>query len=202
MIRYIKKVTRNNILSIPNNNCFTLCETDNLGNIAYTFEFINVPNNSVLLKVDEDILDMRDIFISSSAPECQNRNDFEHFLCKKADYILIDEENNVVFIIEMKSSSDTETKITAQLKGAFCILKYLEYLILNFSNRFRHNARSMPFNGFRYRFISIKQIGNPTKGNKLQDSINFNDFSTPERFLHLRGRNKITYHHLLNNKIR
>ena len=63
---------------------------------------------------------------------------------------------------------------------------------------FRHKSSlNLPFDGFSYRFISIKHIDNVTKGNKLQNSKNYEDFSSAEKFLHLRGRNKIIYAHLI-----
>lgn len=202
MLEYIKKVTQKEIIKEPyienGKRCLKLSEEDEQGTLLYTFTFFNVPQDSILIRLDEKFLETRNIFISSSNDECKNKNDFEHYLCKKADYLLIDSENKTIFVIELKSSSHTEEHIIAQLKGGFCILKYIEAIINNFSNLFRYKSSlNLPFDSFSYRFISIKHIKNATKGNKLQDSKNYNDFSSADKFLHLRGRDKIIYNHLV-----
>lgn len=202
MLEYIKKVTQKEIIKEPyienGKRCLKLSEKDEQGTLLYTFTFFNVPQDSILIRLDEKFLETRNIFISSSNDECKNKNDFEHYLCKKADYLLIDSENRTIFVIELKSSSHTEEHIIAQLKGGFCILKYIEAIIDNFSNLFRYKSSlNLPFDSFSYRFISIKHIKNATKGNKLQDSKNYNDFSSADKFLHLRGRDKIIYDHLV-----
>ena len=202
MLEYIKKVTRKEIIEAPyikdGKICLQLFEMDENERLLYTFTFLNVPQESILIRLDEKFLETRNIFISSSDDECKNKKDFEHYLWKKADNLLIDSENKTIFIIELKSSSHSEEHIIAQLKGGFCILKYIEAIISNFSNLFRHKSSlNLPFDGFSYRFISIKHIDNVTKGNKLQNSKNYEDFSSAEKFLHLRGRNKIIYAHLI-----
>ncbi|MEG9482389.1 hypothetical protein V6W59_08925 [Mannheimia sp. HC-2023] len=202
MLEYIKKVTQKEIIKEPyienGKRCLKLSEEDEQGTLLYTFTFFNVPQDSILIRLDEKFLETRNIFISSSNDECKNKNDFEHYLCKKADYLLIDSENKTIFVIELKSSSHTEEHIIAQLKGGFCILKYIEAIINNFSNLFRYKSSlNLPFDSFSYRFISIKHIKNATKGNKLQGSKNYNDFSSADKFLHLRGRDKIIYNHLV-----
>ncbi|MBF0784683.1 hypothetical protein E4T80_04215 [Muribacter muris] len=202
MLEYIKKVTQKEIIKEPyienGKRCLKLSEEDEQGTLLYTFTFFNVPQDSILIRLDEKFLETRNIFISSSNDKCKNKNDFEHYLCKKADYLLIDSENKTIFVIELKSSSHTEEHIIAQLKGGFCILKYIEAIINNFSNLFRYKSSlNLPFDSFSYRFISIKHIKNATKGNKLQDSKNYNDFSSADKFLHLRGRDKIIYNHLV-----
>ncbi|ATW42414.1 hypothetical protein Q7458_11900 [Glaesserella parasuis] len=202
MLEYIKKVTKKEIIKEPyienGKRCLKLSEGNEQGKLLYTFTFLDVPQDSVLIRLDEKFLETRNIFISSSNDECKNKNDFEHYLCKKADYLLIDSENKTIFVIELKSSSHTEEHIIAQLKGGFCILKYIEAIINNFSNLFRYKSSlNLPFDGFSYRFMSIKHIKNATKGNKLQDSKNYKDFSSADKFLHLRGRDKIIYNHLV-----
>lgn len=202
MLEYIKKVTKKGIIEEPcienGKRYLQLFEKNEQGELLYTFTFFNVPQDSILIRLDKKLLETRNIFISSSSNECKNKNDFEYYLCKKADYLLIDLENRAIFIIELKSSSRSEDHIIAQLKGGFCILKYIEAIINNFSNLFRYKSSlALPFDGFSCRFISIKHIRNATKGNKLCNSKNYEDFSSAEKFLHLRGRNKIIYTHLI-----
>ncbi|MGB5770925.1 MAG: hypothetical protein WBM32_13810, partial [Crocosphaera sp.] len=74
--------------------------------------------------------------------------------CKRADYIIISHENKkkIIIILEMKAGKATEKEVIKQLKGAECFVYYFQKIGKSFW------GNSSFLNGYKYRFISIKQI--------------------------------------------
>ncbi|ATF74371.1 hypothetical protein [Pasteurella multocida] len=148
----------------------------------YTVVLSGVPNNSILIKLDENKFDVSGIFSSSIEG-----------ICKKADYILIDNENHKVNFIELKlGSSFTANEITQQLIGAECIFKYIGYLIVNYCKKKNWN-NSLPFSHYCYNYVAICNI-------KISRKISYhkaNKRTSPRNFLRIDYAQKIPYKRLI-----
>ena len=71
-------------------NGSTLILIENSNNNYGEITILNAPSDSLLIKIDEDKFDVRQVFMSSQG------------ICKKADYILITREKKKVIFIELK----------------------------------------------------------------------------------------------------
>lgn len=89
----------------------------------YRCKVTNIPLDTLVIKCDS--FPCTDSFFNSNDKEC-----------KRADYILISAVNKVISIIELKNSKESasNTDITAQLKGARCIVEYCDSIISQFLN--------------------------------------------------------------------
>jgi len=92
------------------NNICTLSETES----NYTFAIRNVPNDALIIKCDR--------FPTTGDKFFRGKNQE----CKRADYVLISESEKVIMFFELKRSNKSASAkdITAQLKGAKCIMDY------------------------------------------------------------------------------
>lgn len=52
--------------------------------------------------------------------------------CKRADYIVISEDKNIIIFVELKLSGAQRNHVTQQLKGAHCFLRYCEEIVFRF----------------------------------------------------------------------
>lgn len=125
-------------VSSPSNfgiNDSTLILFENSNNNQGEITILNVPSDALLIKIDENKFDVRQIFMS-----------FEG-ICKKADYILITREKKEIIFIELKfpkpkskNNNIDNTDISYQLLGAKCLFDYIKSILENrgFQNTF-HN---------------------------------------------------------------
>lgn len=88
----------------------------------YFVEILNIPDNAIIIKSDAFV--SPNTFFKGSKMEC-----------KRADYIIVvDDPEPQILFIELKRSgkSATNQEIIAQLKGAYCLLKYCENIVSEF----------------------------------------------------------------------
>lgn len=79
------------------------------------------PENTSLIKFDGNFPQPDKIF------DCEKGFKGDKGLCKRADYILISEKEESIFLIEVTSgSSKGDDDITCQLRGAECFVEYLK----------------------------------------------------------------------------
>ena len=88
----------------------------------YSFIIRDLPSDTLVIKYDR-FPSTKDVFFKS-----------EHSECKRADYILISESNKVVMYIELKHSNKSAASkdIVAQLKGAKCVVDYMQSIAMQF----------------------------------------------------------------------
>ena len=105
-------------------NGSTLILIENSNNNYGEITILNAPSDSLLIKIDEDKFDVRQVFMSSQG------------ICKKADYILITREKKKVIFIELKfpkpksRNNNIDNKdISYQLLGAKCLFDYIKSII-------------------------------------------------------------------------
>jgi len=112
--------------------CCKLQETES----DYSFELWDVPKDAIIIKCDK-FPNTGEVFFKGKENEC-----------KRADYALVSESDKTIMIFELKrSNGSTETKnITAQLKGATCILNYCASISSFFLDE--HGI----FDGFIYKY--------------------------------------------------
>lgn len=114
-------------------NDTTLILIENNSNNYGKIKILNAPSDSLLIKINEDKFDMRQIFDSSKVSG----------ICKKADYILITKKKKKVIFIELKfpkpkskNNNISNEDISSQLLGAKCLFDYIKDIIEN--RNFKH----------------------------------------------------------------
>jgi hypothetical protein len=164
---------------------FVLSEKTEEGEYEVTLS--RVPIDSILLRLDENKFDVSGIFDSGISQKYEG-------ICKKADYILIDAENNKINFIELKlGTSFTNKEITHQLIGAECIFKYITYLITNYCKTKSWNQEE-PFYQYNYNYIAICNIKFTRKVSYHKKEDNS---TSPENFLRIDYTNNIAYKRLI-----
>ncbi len=144
----------------------------------YLVEILNLPTNAIVIKGDNFV--SPDTFFKGSKMEC-----------KRADYIIVvDDPEPQILFIELKRSgkSATHQQITAQLKGAYCLLKYCESIVNEF---WREKDILSDFVMRYYVFYSIP-INKEMSRNKSMGKDNL----SPEKARKIRGK-KILFKRLI-----
>jgi len=101
------------ISSLNSNNEVTL--TENIDNISYSIKIKGLPKDTFILKAD-DFPALLTFFKGLQGE------------CKRADYIVLTNIKNkkIAIFLELKSGNPDNKDIINQLKGAFCLYKYLQ----------------------------------------------------------------------------
>ena len=88
----------------------------------YSFMIRDLPSDTLVVKCDQ-FPSTKDVFFKS-----------EHKECKRADYVLVSESNKVIMYFELKHSNKSASSkdIIAQLKGAKCVVDYIQSIAMQF----------------------------------------------------------------------
>jgi hypothetical protein len=179
------------LTSLPNlSNEVTL--TENIDNIPYSIKIKGLPKETFILKADEFPALLN--FFKGSQGEC-----------KRADYIILTNIKNkkIAIFLELKSGNPDNKDIINQLKGAFCLYKYLQKIGQIFWGETSFLA------DYEIRFAVIKEIPQKTNLNKkatkfkrenLISEISLDNLNTPEiprYFLSLKHQQEIYFRTLL-----
>lgn len=83
-------------------------------NRSYTFKIRNVPQDSILLRIDD------------SFPPADKLLKEDGGIRERADYAIISEKNNNrrILIIEISAANKPDSYIKRQLRGGICVLEY------------------------------------------------------------------------------
>jgi len=111
--------------------------------------------------------------------------------CKRADFIIVAEADNikVIICIELKSGRHTvEQEIIQQLKGALCFVGYCKEVGREFWNTPKF------LDGYSYRFICIKNISIPKRRTRFDKRIDVHD--RPDKMLKISGQRSLQFNHL------
>ena len=111
--------------------------------------------------------------------------------CKRADFVIIADAGSkkVILCIEMKAGKGgTEKEIIQQLKGAQCFVVYCQEIGRSFWNIPDFLA------GYRYRFISIKEISISKRPTRFDTRIDAHD--RPDQMLKISGQRHLQFDHL------
>ena len=113
-------------------------------------------------------------------------------MCKRADFVIISEEESVVLYIELKSGDSSAKEIVQQLKGASCVIAYCKEVARQFWNKEdfldSYDCRYIRIVEFR-----VKKRRTRPKHTSRKQSIKHD---SPESFLTIRSP-----HHLKFNKL-
>ena len=114
--------------------------------------------------------------------------------CKRADFVIVFNGDNkkIIIFIELKSKSSTKSKkhIIAQLKGAQCVMKYIEEVgKLYWNSEFLSN--------FEYRFVSLVDINVNKRTTRYSSSQKTHN--TPEDMLIIKSPGNLYFKQLINN---
>ncbi len=144
----------------------------------YSVTIHEMPND------DEVIIIKADTF-SSPDKVFQGKKDE----CKRADFVIIanTDKKKVILCIEMKAGKADNTIIIQQLKGAQCFVAYCREI----GQVFWNNRNFLK--GYKYRFISIKDIRVPKKPSRTNTAIH----DCPERMLKISSPKHIKFNHLI-----
>jgi len=112
--------------------------------------------------------------------------------CKRADFVIITNSGNkkIVLFIEMKAKSTTEKSqhIIKQLKGAQCVIKYIEEIgKLFWDNDF--------LEGFKYRSVALMDININKKESRNSSAEQIHD--SPDSMLKIKAPCYIQYNQLI-----
>ena len=137
-----------------------------------SLEILNIPSDAIILDVDANF-DNQKIFEGSNGE------------CKRADYIIISESEEVVVFIEMKKGSSTTSKIIKQLKGSLCLFEYCQVVAREFF------GRNDFLSSYKKRFITFKHVNLDKRKTKIERTAS--NHSTPDTLLKISWANSIQF---------
>ena len=112
--------------------------------------------------------------------------------CDRADFIIISELRHVVLYIEMKQSGGKAWKVTQQLKGASCCLKYCQAIGKAFW------GKPDFLEGYRDCFIAVTNTG-PQK-QKSVEHRKAPEHNRPEKFMKISSPHYLQFNKLVGGK--
>lgn len=145
---------------------------------GYSVTINGMPDNAIVIKVDT--------FKSpDSVFNCS------HGECKRADFVIIADGGNnkkVIIYIEMKATKGLEREIVQQLRGAQCFVAYCRAIGQSFwaSQKF--------LDGYKYRFVSIKNISLPKKRSCIDPSTHIHD--RPDKMMKISSPRRLEFNRL------
>ena len=179
------------LISLPNSsNEVTL--TENIDNTSYCIKIKGLPKETFILKADE-------------FPALLNFFKGLQGECKRADYIILTNIKNkkIVIFLELKSGNPDNKDIITQLKGAFCLYKYLQKIgqvfwgytnfLINYEIKFAV-IKEIP------QKIKLKKQSSKFKRGNLVSQIPLDNSNTPDiprYFLSLKHQQEIYFRTLL-----
>ena len=140
-------------------------------------EINGIPDDTIIVKIDK-FPDPSNLF---------NGNKGE---CKRADYAIIAEyrSKNRILFIEMKKTKGSKKEIIQQLKGAGCILKYIQEIGQQFWNKADF------LTDFEYRFISFGHTSIRKRKTRITRQSDIHN--TPENMMKIDWPANIRFNHL------
>lgn len=133
----------------------------------------NVPEDCFVIKIDDSFITPDSLF------NCKNNE------CKRADYAIICPKEQCILFIELKRGKIVLREVVDQLKGADCVLSYIQQIGMSFwkEKSFLRN--------YKKRFIAIGNIKMHKKPIKGSRSTLVHD--TPEKALKIEHPHRITF---------
>lgn len=129
-------------------------------------EIRNIPEDSVVIEVDKSISN-NDLF-SNKKQEC-----------KRADYLIVSEQNNLILFIEMKKGKHNGPETIKQLKGSLCVLNYIQSIAREFYKE--HDF----LDGYNKLFIVFQKVNTKKKKtsyHNMRENIKSNTPENPKIF--------------------
>lgn len=166
--------------------------TENIDNTSYSIKIKGLPKETFILKADEFLALLN--FFKGLQGEC-----------KRADYIILTNIKNqkIAIFLELKSGNPDNKEIIDQLKGSFCLYKYLQKVGQIFCN---YTDFLMDY---EIKFAVIKEIPQKIKLKKRSPQFrrenlvsqipldNSNTPDIPKYFLSLKHQQEIYFRALL-----
>jgi hypothetical protein len=190
----ISNNVRTSLTSLPNfSNEVRL--TENIDNTSYSIKIKGLPKETLILKADE-------------FPALLNFFKGLQGECKRADYIILTNIKNkkIAIFLELKSGNPDNKDIINQLKGAFCLYKYLQKIgqifwdytdfLIDYEIKFAV-IKEIP------QKIKLKKQTTKFKKENLVSQIPLNNLNTPEipkYFISLKYQDEIYFSALVNMK--
>lgn len=140
-----------------------------------TVAVFNIPDDAVVVDLDRAFNNEK-LFAGSQGE------------CKRADFLLISEQQQKVIFIEMKRGKAKEGDIIKQLTGSLCAFEYCQRIADAFFNEADFLA------GYQKRFVSLTHIGSiktRTSIGRKQQVVPVHD--KPERMMKISGRKALQF---------
>ena len=142
----------------------------------------NIPHNSIVVRADT--FEFRHPVFAGSKDEG-----------KRADFVIVSNENTKKWMIciEIKRGNIQQSEVTAQLRGARCIMDYCKSIGREF-----WAARKF-LSGYEYRFVGIARLNipnQPTRANTSSGNSKRQLHSRPDAFLPILGRQSLYFNEL------
>lgn len=146
--------------------------------VNYEVTIKNIPKNTLVIKSDEFPAPTK--FFQGNQGEC-----------KRADYLIISEDNQRKFIIviEMKAGKAIEKEVIHQLRGSECLIAYCQKI----GQLFWHQPNFLT--GYQYRFISLKHINIAKRSTR--EKPNSQPCDRPENMLKIYSPNTLMFNRLI-----
>lgn len=158
-----------------NKNQVILTETHG---VNYQVTIKNIPKNTLV--IDSDRFPAPKDFFQGN-----------HGECKRADYIIVSDEENRKFMIfiEMKAGKGDNQEIIKQLKGSEALMTYCQKI----GQLFWHKSNFL--DGYDARFISLKNINLPKR--TTREKANPQPCDRPENMLKIGSPNTLVFNKLI-----
>ena len=143
----------------------------------------NIPHNSIVVRTDT--FEFRHPVFAGSKDEG-----------KRADFVIVSNENakKWMICIEIKRGNIQQSEVTAQLRGAQCIMDYCKSIGREFW------STTGFLSGYEYRFVGIARLSiqiQPTRSGTSGGSSRRNLHNRPEAFLRILGRQSLYFNELI-----
>ena len=143
----------------------------------------NIPHNSIVVKADT--FEFRHPVFAGSKDEG-----------KRADFVIVSNENanKWMICIEIKRGNIQQSEVTAQLRGARCIMDYCKSIGREF-----WSVRGF-LTGYEYRFGGIARLNIPNQPTRANTSSGYSQrqlHSRPDAFLQILGRQSLYFNELI-----
>ena len=134
----------------------------------------NIPSDAIVIKADD-----------FPAPKTFFKGDKGE--CKRADFIIISEEQKVILYVELKAGEKDASHIVKQLKGAYCVVAYCKEIGKQFWNQ------DTFLDGYVHRFVGMVNLSVGKKPSRHK-SKSLHD--SPESFLKISSPHHIQFKEL------
>ena len=143
----------------------------------------NIPHNSIVVRTDT--FEFRHPVFAGSKDEG-----------KRADFVIVSNENSKKWMIciEIKRGNIQQSEVTAQLRGARCIMDYCKSIGREFW------STTGFLSGYEYRFVGIARLNiqnQPTRAYAPNIQSQGKLHSRPDVFLQILGSSDLFFHNLI-----
>lgn len=142
------------------------------GTTGSSLEIFGVPSDSIVVDIDKNFYNSK-LFKNSNGE------------CKRADYMIISEEKQVVIFLEMKKGNPDTASIIKQLKGSLCVFEYCQSIAKEF-----FSERDF-LSSYKKRFVAFKNVNLAKRKTTIDQETG--SHTTPENLMKVSWSNSIQF---------